>query len=471
MSVVWRGYDEVLGRSVAVKVMAARPTTDPMLRERLRAEAQSAARLSHPHITNVHDYGESRDSSGECVPYVVMELLQGPTLAQRLTAGALPVQAALRICAQVATALATAHARGLVHRDVKPANVILSPAGPKVVDFGIAAAAGERGDRRSNGEIWGTPAYVAPERLLDGRVVPGSDVYALGLVLYRALAGELPWHARTPTAMLHAHLHEEPAPLPALAGLPAEVRALCHRCLAKDPRKRPTGHEVAAVLAKATGLRLLVQPGTGGNFLVDLDVPGDHADAVWVERPATGLRRRVKLALSAAVVVVAGAFAGTFGTGPGTDWSGGAGAAAAASHGAGSSGDAGRTQPAPDSAGPGTAGAHRDPGNADVGNAGTGQGGSGGAGTVPKPTRAASPVPVPHPVERSVQTLGGTVVARCVGSTATLVSWTPLPGFDATGVVRGPGEEVGLVFAGLLDEVHVTVRCVAGEPQASVRVT
>jgi eukaryotic-like serine/threonine-protein kinase len=411
MSAVWRGYDEVLGRSVAVKVMAARATADPLLREHLRAEAQSAARLSHPHITNVHDYGEARDPAGRCVPYVVMELLQGPTLAQRLAAGAMPVEAALRICAQVATALATAHARGLVHRDVKPANVILSPAGPKVVDFGIAAAAGERGDRHAGGEVWGTPAYVAPERLLDGRVVPASDVYALGLVLYRTLAGVLPWRARTPTAMLNAHLHEEPAPLRPLAGLPPEVRALCHRCLAKDPRKRPTAQEVAAVLAKATGLRLLVQPGTGGNFLVDLDLPADQADAVWVEQPAAGLRRRVKLAISAVVVLAAGAFAGTFGTGPGTEWSSGAGAAAAASHG------------------------------------------------------------VARPVERSRRTPGGTVVARCVGPTVTLVSWTPLPGFDATDVDRGPADEVGLVFAGLLSEVHVTVRCVKGEPRASVRVT
>jgi eukaryotic-like serine/threonine-protein kinase len=316
MSAVWRAHDEVLGRSVAVKVMGARHAADPTRRARLRAEAQAVACLSHPYITGVHDYGESPTVSGERVPYLVMELVRGPTLAQRLKAGSLPARAAMRICAQVAIALAAAHARGLVHRDVKPGNVILTPAGPKVVDFGIAAAAGERGEPGSNGEIWGTPAYVAPERLAGGRVSPAADVYALGLVLYRALAGSVPWPAATAVELLYAHQYEEPAPLPPIAGVPAEVRALCHRCLAKDPRRRPTAREVAAVLARASGLPL--EPGGAPR-----PVPRHSwlATAVLAScGPRAARRRAARLVLSAAVVLVMGAFAGSCGSAVQPGW-------------------------------------------------------------------------------------------------------------------------------------------------------
>src|SRR2546429_2890605 len=161
MSVVWRAYDEVLGRPVAVKVLAGEAVDDAS-RDWIRAEAQAAARLSHPHITGVHDYGESRTAGGERLPYVVMELVNGPTLAQRLAKGRLPVRTALLVGAQVAAALAAAHARGLVHRDVKPGNVLLSPAGAKVVDFGIAAVAGAPGGSPSPGIGWGPPAHPPP---------------------------------------------------------------------------------------------------------------------------------------------------------------------------------------------------------------------------------------------------------------------------------------------------------------------
>ena len=120
MSVVWRGYDEVLGRPVAVKLLAAKLVADPELRGRVLREARAAARLSHPHITNVYDYGERADGT----PYVVMELVEGQSLAQRMAAGPLPWRMAVRVAAQVASALAAAHAQGLVHRDVTPANEI-----------------------------------------------------------------------------------------------------------------------------------------------------------------------------------------------------------------------------------------------------------------------------------------------------------------------------------------------------------
>ncbi|GIF05183.1 serine/threonine-protein kinase [Actinoplanes siamensis] len=252
MSVVWRAHDEVLGRDVAVKVLAAELAEDSLLLDRIRAEARAVARLRHPNIVDVYDYGEVPGPGGAPLPYVVMEVVEGRSLSQLLTGGALPWRLAVVICAQVAAALAAAHDRGVVHRDVKPGNVVVAATGVKLVDFGISATSGD--DDRAAGEVLGTPAYLAPERLENGVVRPATDVYALGLLLYRALAGRLPWQASTTTQMLRAHRYQEPAPLPAPAGLPAEVAALCRRCLAKDPQQRPTATEAATVLAKVAGL-------------------------------------------------------------------------------------------------------------------------------------------------------------------------------------------------------------------------
>jgi eukaryotic-like serine/threonine-protein kinase len=255
MSVVWRGYDEVLGRQVAVKVLHARLANDRALRQRIRQEAQAAARLCHPHITNVYDYGETRRRGGP-VPYVVMELVQGETLSARLRrAGPLPWREAVTVAAEVSAALAVAHSRGVVHRDVTPGNVMLTAAGAKVVDFGISAVVGAA-DRGRDGRLLGTPAYLAPERIDEGQVTPASDVYALGLLLYRALTGRLPWNAPTTIEMLRAHLYAEPLPMSPVPGLPDDVAELYERCLAKDPTARPTSAEVAATLAAAVGLNV-----------------------------------------------------------------------------------------------------------------------------------------------------------------------------------------------------------------------
>src|SRR4051794_22292364 len=249
MSVVWRGFDEVLGRQVAVKVLPPSTSADPSFRRRLRAEAQAAARLSHPHITNVYDYGEATTVDGEPVPYVVMELVDGESLAAVLArVRRLPWPAAVRICSEVAAALAAAHSRGIVHRDVTPANVMLTSTGAKVVDFGISALIGES-DIDPDGSLLGTPAYLAPERLEGGQVSPATDVYAVGLLIYRILIGQLPWDVGTTTALLRAHQYTEPEPLPPVEGLPRDVDALVARCLEKRPADRPSSAEVAHVLA------------------------------------------------------------------------------------------------------------------------------------------------------------------------------------------------------------------------------
>ncbi|GAA0376854.1 hypothetical protein GCM10009541_19070 [Micromonospora gifhornensis] len=252
MSVVWRGYDEVLGRQVAVKVLASRLASDRAFRHRIRSEAQAAARLCHPNITNVYDYGESQQV-GLTVPYVVMELIDGAPLTARLSGvGVLPWREAVTIAAEVSSALATAHARGVVHRDVTPGNVMLTATGVKVVDFGISALVGES-EKSADGTLLGTPAYLAPERLDNGQVSPATDVYAVGLLLYRMLTGRLPWQADTTTQMLRAHMYREPEPMPTAPELPAGVAELVHRCLAKRPADRPGTAELARTLAEAVG--------------------------------------------------------------------------------------------------------------------------------------------------------------------------------------------------------------------------
>jgi serine/threonine-protein kinase len=161
--------------------------------------------------------------------------------------------------AEVASALATAHARGLVHRDITPANVMLTAAGAKVVDFGISAVVGQR-DAAPDGSLLGTPAYLAPERLGGASVSPATDVYALGLLLYRALTGRLPWPAENTAEALRAHLYADPEPVPDLPGLPPGVADLCLRCLAKSPADRPGAAEVARALAATVGLRAIIPP-------------------------------------------------------------------------------------------------------------------------------------------------------------------------------------------------------------------
>ncbi|MEH1126506.1 serine/threonine-protein kinase [Micromonospora sp. CPCC 206061] len=317
MSVVWRGFDEVLGRQVAVKVLDGKLASDPAFRRRIRIEARAAARLCHPHITNVYDYGQSDDT-----PYVVMELVDGEPLADVLARdGVLPWQTAVTVCGEVASALAAAHQRGIVHRDVKPANVMLTEAGAKVVDFGLSALIGES-DVGPDGNLLGTPAYLAPERLDGGAVSPAADVYGLGLLLYRALTGQRPWHVASMTDMLRAHRYAEPIPLPPVDGLPAEVAELCERCLAKDPDERPTSAEVADALAVNTA-----RPHLDDTAILPL--PADPTDLIPAK--AGGFRRRAQAALVGAVLMAAtGLLWANAARSPGSGPGGAGGAAAAA---------------------------------------------------------------------------------------------------------------------------------------------
>mgnify|MGYP004485535783 CR=1 FL=1 len=282
MAEVWRAHDRVLDRPVAVKIMA--PAVEGTLGDGesvdlVRSEARSAARLAHPNVAGVHDFGTS-PGVGREVPYIVMELVDGQTLGAHLSAGALDWQIAVRVCAEVAAALAAAHGQEIVHRDVKPSNIMLTPSGAKVLDFGIAATTGSV-DPDPDGPVMGTPAYVPPERFDGSPATPASDMYSLGVLLYHCLSGRLPWTVETHTALVYAQRYRDPDPLPVIEGLPVEVLDLCSRCLSKDPAERPTALVAALLLAEAVDARVYVP-------IIDLGtrLPRPASVSAWDEQAA-----------------------------------------------------------------------------------------------------------------------------------------------------------------------------------------
>jgi eukaryotic-like serine/threonine-protein kinase len=235
MGHVWEAEDTVLHRLVAIKVLSEGLSSDPRSAERFRREAQAAAGLSHPNVAGVFDYGEDDGTQ-----FIVMELLEGETLAQRIgRIGRLDPAEAGRIAGVVAAALEAAHKAGIVHRDVKPGNVMLTPQGEvKVLDFGIAAASGP--NLTVTGFTIGTAAYLSPEQAAGERATSASDVYALGVVLYEMLSGRPPFTGETPVAVAAAHVSQEAPPLTdVVPGVPAHLALACQKAMAKDPALRP----------------------------------------------------------------------------------------------------------------------------------------------------------------------------------------------------------------------------------------
>src|SRR5712691_832913 len=245
MGTVWEAEDILLHRRVAVKTPSDALAEDPGFVERFRREARAAARLAEPNVAGVYDYGEDAGAQ-----YLVMELLHGETLAKRLYRdGRLPAGEAARIAAGVGAALRAAHDAGLVHRDVKPGNVMLTDRGQvKVMDFGIAAAASGV-PLTATGVTIGTADYLSPEQASGGKAVPTSDVYSLGCVLYEMLTGHPPFTGDTPLAVATAHVQDRPVPVRELAReAPPALAAACERALAKDPGERPTASAFVAML-------------------------------------------------------------------------------------------------------------------------------------------------------------------------------------------------------------------------------
>jgi serine/threonine protein kinase len=254
MGEVRAAVDDTLGRRVAVKLLRADLAQEPIARARFEAEARAAARLSHPNIVTVYDSGED---DGQ--PFLVMELLPGKTFGDEIASGRVAVERAVSVTSAVLSALSAAHHEGILHRDVKPGNVLLTTEDvPKVADFGIAKTADASATTATlTGELLATPAYLAPERLTGEAASPASDIYAAGVLLYEALAGETPYPARTPAELLRAISEGNAAPLHARRDdVPPAVVAVVERAMARDPSQRfASADAMSAALEAASQTR------------------------------------------------------------------------------------------------------------------------------------------------------------------------------------------------------------------------
>jgi serine/threonine-protein kinase len=251
MGEVWQALDEVLGRQVAVKILRREYVDDPTFLERFRAEARHTANLSHPGIAAVYDFGEgTHDELGS--PFLVMEHVPGDPLSALVSReGTLTPEKTLDVVGQAALGLQAAHDAGVIHRDVKPGNILVTPAGEvKITDFGIARATNSV-PLTQTGAIMGTAYYISPEQASGGSVTPASDIYSLGIVAYECLTGRRPFAGDTPVSVALAQVRDEPPALP--ESLPPPVRTLVMRMLAKDPADRPAS--AGAVGQEALALR------------------------------------------------------------------------------------------------------------------------------------------------------------------------------------------------------------------------
>ena len=242
MGEVWQATDTIIGRQVAIKILKDEYLGDPGFLERFRAEARHAALVNHEGIANVYDYGEEDGSA-----YLVMELVPGEPLSAILEREhTLPIDRVLDIVAQTATALQAAHSAGLVHRDIKPGNLLITPEGRvKITDFGIARIA-DQVPLTATGQVMGTVQYLSPEQASGHAASPSTDIYSLGIVAYEALAGKRPFSGESQVAIAMAQINDAPPPLPDTIAEP--VRNLIMSCIAKKPADRP---DSAANLARA----------------------------------------------------------------------------------------------------------------------------------------------------------------------------------------------------------------------------
>jgi eukaryotic-like serine/threonine-protein kinase len=318
MATVFGGTDRVLGRKVAVKVLARQYARDRTSVERFRREAQAAAGLNHPNVVSVFDTG-----SDDGVHYIVMEHVEGRTLADIIRQeGALPPARAAGIAIDVCRALSSAHEKGMVHRDVKPGNVLLTPdGGVKVADFGIArVASGE--PLTATGSVLGTASYLSPEQATGGQIDARSDIYSLGCVLYEMLTGQTPFAGDTPVSIAYKHVEEQPtAPSLVNRAVPPGMEAVVAKAMAKDPadRYQSTAHmasDIGAAAPAATPAQTEAVPAADRTELLPVSPDGPASTAPLPETvPREARRRWWPLAAAATALAILGvALALTLGT-------------------------------------------------------------------------------------------------------------------------------------------------------------
>ena len=307
MGEVWQAEDELILRQVAIKILKEEYLGDPLFLERFRTEAKSAALVEHEGIANVYDYGEDTGSA-----YLVMELVPGESLSRMIEREKrLSEERVLDIIGQTSRALSAAHARGLVHRDIKPGNLLITPEGKvKITDFGIARV-GDQVPLTKTGQVMGTVQYLAPEQATGKASTPATDLYSLGVVAYEALAGKRPFTGENQMAIAMAHINEMPPALP--ESIDPRVQNLVLSCLAKKPAQRPESATSLAIRAEAL-LREKRKPRPTATFtppqgydetqateIIPTDTaPLPRAPIVWPWVATLGL-----LGITAVVVIVA----------------------------------------------------------------------------------------------------------------------------------------------------------------------
>ncbi|WP_460494202.1 serine/threonine-protein kinase [Dactylosporangium cerinum] len=248
MGDVWRGTDEVLGRTVAIKVLLPALLEEPGFAERFRGEARTMATINHPGVVDIYDYGSENGTA-----FLIMEYVEGDALSRTLSrVGRLTPARAMALVAQAADALHAAHEKGIVHRDVKPGNLLVRPNGTLVLtDFGIARSAAIA-QLTAAGSVLGTASYISPEQASGAQATPLSDVYALGVVAYQCLSGQRPFEGDNPLQIAMRHVRDMPPPLP--ADIPPAIVQLVERAMAKDPAARwPSAAALAQAARRVSG--------------------------------------------------------------------------------------------------------------------------------------------------------------------------------------------------------------------------
>ncbi|HVF53591.1 MAG TPA: protein kinase [Actinomycetota bacterium] len=282
MGTVFRALDERLGREVAIKVLKPELAHDDRFVERFKREARAAGALSHPNIAGIYDFGDDDDEQ-----YIVMELVRGRDLGRVLREdGKMSPGRAAGVAGEIAAALGHAHAAGLVHRDVKPANILIDDGGrTKVTDFGIARATGDS-RLTVTGTILGTSHYISPEQARGEEAVPASDVYSLGIVLYELLTGAVPYTAESPVGVAMRHVTEDvPPPSELNPEVPPDLDDVVARATARDPGTRyHDGREMAAGLGRALSGDTAELETTSASTQAVWPIPGDRWDPQKVGR-------------------------------------------------------------------------------------------------------------------------------------------------------------------------------------------